>query len=248
MTSSQERLDHVEKELRNLAASTQTELIALRKDLNALFKSQSETDQKLRACQDALRDLTASAPAKSSQTARAIEPAATAPAERASSTCSATDYAEECRQMSLEMNLAWAKGCAKWGSLGEDLLLRNLPPIVQKILNQEITQSAASMSHCIAGRRAYTFYGIAASENMVFLNNTVEHLSNQEVDGLVQIIADFRRCYPDCRNKVIIGIAAGITVDESAVEYGEKLGFLVLAVGVEPLEVQNRPGFEPKRW
>ena len=34
----------------------------------------------------------------------------------------------------------------------------------------------------------------------------------------------------------------------SVLNYAEKLGFLVLAVGVEPLEVKNRPGFEPKRW
>lgn len=248
MTSLQERLDHFEQELHNLAADTRAELTALRNDLNALLKSQFETSEKLSTCQQAWRDLAVSstAPAKPLPMAQAIGGAAGA--DRGSSASVATDYAEESRQMSREMNLAWAKCCDKWGSLAEDLLLSNLPPIVQTILNQDITQSAASLTHWMPDRQAYTFYGIAASEDMVFLNNTVFHLTVKDVDRLVQVIDDFRRCFPECRKKAIIGIVAGATVDEEAVEYGEKLGFLVLAVGVEPLEVQNRPGFEPKRW
>jgi len=46
----------------------------------------------------------------------------------------------------------------------------------------------------------------------------------------------------------VVGILATLAVDESVLNYAEKLGFLVLAVGDELMEVKNRPGFEPKRW
>ena len=250
MASLQERIDHFEKVLHNLATYTRVELTALRKDLDALLKSQFETAEKLRACQNASRDLKASsaAPTKSLLATRDTEPTLAARVDRGSSTRESMDYAEESRQMSREMNLAWGRFCDKWGSLGEDLLLRNLAPIVRTILNREITESAAFLTHRLPDGQVHTFYGIAASEDMVFLNNTVLHLECKDVDRLVQDIDDFPRCYPECRDKAIVGIVAGVTVDQSAVEYGEELGFLVLAGGVEPLEVQNRPGFEPKRW
>ena len=35
---------------------------------------------------------------------------------------------------------------------------------------------------------------------------------------------------------------------EGVLNYAEKVGFLVLAVGDEVMAMKNRPGFEPRRW
>ncbi|MGA7982947.1 MAG: hypothetical protein WCA32_22325, partial [Chromatiaceae bacterium] len=43
-----------------------------------------------------------------------------------------------------------------------------------------------------------------------------------------------------------MGILATLAVDESVLNYAEKQG--LLALGDEIMEVQNRRGFEPKRW
>ena len=45
-----------------------------------------------------------------------------------------------------------------------------------------------------------------------------------------------------------MGIPASLAVDDSVLNYAEKQGFLVLAVGDELMEIKNRPDFEPKRW
>ena len=45
-----------------------------------------------------------------------------------------------------------------------------------------------------------------------------------------------------------MGIFASLAVDDSVLNYSEKQGFLVLAVGDELMEIKNRPDFEPKRW
>jgi hypothetical protein len=46
----------------------------------------------------------------------------------------------------------------------------------------------------------------------------------------------------------VVGILASLAVEDSVLAYAEKQGFLVLAVGDQLMDVQNHPGFEPKRW
>jgi hypothetical protein len=46
----------------------------------------------------------------------------------------------------------------------------------------------------------------------------------------------------------VVGILASLAVEESVLNYAEKTGFVVPAVGDQVMEVKNRSGFEPKRW
>ena len=76
--------------------------------------------------------------------------------------------------------------------------------------------------------------------------------TQEELARLSREMRDFkeemREFFPDYRDVPVIGIQATLSAEESVVRDASKLGFLVLAVGDELMEVQNPPGFEPKRW
>jgi len=80
------------------------------------------------------------------------------------------------------------------------------------------------------------------------LNSTKSNLKSADVDRFVEEIELFRAGFPEYEDKPVVGVLAFLAVDESVLKYAEKAGFLVLATGDEVMEVQNRPGFEPKRW
>jgi len=65
---------------------------------------------------------------------------------------------------------------------------------------------------------------------------------------VVKDIDSFREFFPEYAERPVVCILATLAVDESVLNYAEKTGFLVLAIGGEIMEVKNRPGFEPKRW
>jgi hypothetical protein len=69
-----------------------------------------------------------------------------------------------------------------------------------------------------------------------------------DADRVVEDIAAFRDFFPEYGQLPLVGILASLAVDDSVLNYPEKQGFLVLAVGDELMAIKNRPGFEPRRW
>ena len=80
------------------------------------------------------------------------------------------------------------------------------------------------------------------------VNSTKATLRSADVDRMVDEIAAFREFVPAQAHLPVVGILATLSVHESVLNYAERMGFLVLAVGDQVLEVKNRPGFVPKRW
>ena len=89
---------------------------------------------------------------------------------------------------------------------------------------------------------------MAVTADLIGLNSTKATLRSEDVDSFVADIGTFREFFPEYRALPVVRVLATLAVDESALNYAEKTGFLVLAVGDEIMEVKNRPGFEPKRW
>jgi hypothetical protein len=69
-----------------------------------------------------------------------------------------------------------------------------------------------------------------------------------DADRVVEDITAFRDFFPEYGQLPLVGILASFAVDDSVLNYPEKQGFLVLAVGDELMEINNRPGSEPRRW
>ena len=89
---------------------------------------------------------------------------------------------------------------------------------------------------------------IAVTAELVCLNSTKSTLRSADVDRFVEEIDSFREFFPEYQRLPLVGILASLAVEESVLNYAEKQGFVVLAVGDQVMEIKNRPGFVPKWW
>ncbi len=158
------------------------------------------------------------------------------------------EYKEENRRQTREMNRQWGELANKLGTLVEDLVYPSLPRIIQETLGREILDLGLRRKRRLADGRVKEFDAVAVMADLIGLNSTKATLTSADVDRFIADIATFREFFPEYRELPAVGILATLAVDESVLNYAEKTGFLVLAVGDEIMEVKNRPGFEPKRW
>ena len=157
-------------------------------------------------------------------------------------------YKEESRRQTRAMNRQWGDLANKLGTLVEDLVYPSLPRIVAETLGREVIRCVPRLKQRLPDGRVKEFDAVAVTADLVGLNSTKATLTSADVDRFVADIAAFREFLPEYGALPVVGILATLAVDESVLNYAEKVGFLVLAVGDEVMEVKNRPGFEPKRW
>jgi hypothetical protein len=157
-------------------------------------------------------------------------------------------YKEENRRQTREMNRQWGDLANKLGTLVEDLVYPSLPRIVAETLGREVIRCVPRLKQRLPDGRVKEFDAVAVTADLVGLNSTKATLTSADVDRFVADITAFREFLPEYGELPVVGILATLAVEESVLNYAEKVGFLVLAVGDEVMELKNRPGFEPKRW
>jgi len=146
------------------------------------------------------------------------------------------DFKEENRQQIREMNRQWGDLANKLGTLVEDLVYPSLPRILRETLKEEILDLGPRRKRRLADGRVKEFDAVAVTA------------TSAHVDRFIEDIGAFREFFPEYQELPIVGILATLAVDDSVLNYAEKTGFLVLAVGDQLMEVKNRLGFAPKRW
>jgi hypothetical protein len=147
-----------------------------------------------------------------------------------------------------EMNRKWGDLANKLGTMVEDLVDPSLARIVKDVLGREVVELSIRHQRRGPDGRVKEFDAIAVTNDVVCLNSTKATLRSADVDAFGTEIATFREYFPQYRDLPLVGILATLAVEESVLNYAEKQGFLVLAVGDEVMEVKKRPGFEPKHW
>ncbi len=147
-----------------------------------------------------------------------------------------------------EMNRKWGDLANKLGTMVEDLVYPSLPRILRETLGREFDSIQARVRLRRPDGRVREFDAYAIASDLAAVNSTKATLRSADVDHMVDEIAAFREFLPERARLPVVGILATLAVDESVLNYAERLGFLVLAVGDQVMEVKNRPGFEPKRW
>ena len=157
-------------------------------------------------------------------------------------------FKEESRQQNREMNRRWGELANKLGTLVEDLVAPSLPRIVREVLGQRVVDLSVRRKRHLADGRSREYDAIAVTAELVCLNSTKSTLRSAEVDRFVEEIDSFREFFPEYREYPLVGMLARLAVEESVLNYAEKQGFVVLAVGDQVMEVKNQPGFMPKRW
>ena len=157
-------------------------------------------------------------------------------------------FKEEGREQNREMNRRWGELADKMGTMVGDLVAPNLPRIVREVLEQDVLDLCERRCRRLADGRSRAFDAVAITADLICLNSTKSTLRNADVDRFVEEIASFREFFPEYQHLPLVGILASLAVEESVLNYAEKQGFVVLAVGDQVMEVKNRPGFVPKRW
>ncbi len=157
-------------------------------------------------------------------------------------------FKDEGRQQNREMNRRWGELANKLGTMVEDLVAPSLPRIVREMLHREVIDLSVRRKRKLSDGRVREFDAIAVTGDLVCLNSTKSTLRSTDVDQFVQDIGLFREFFPEHRSLPVVGVLASLAVEESVLNYAEKIGFVVLAVGDQVMEVKNRPGFEPKWW
>ena len=146
------------------------------------------------------------------------------------------------------MNRKWGDLSNKLGTMVEDLVAPSIGRIVRETLDQDVVDLSIRRKRKLADGRTREFDAIAVTPQLVCLNSTKATLRSADADAFVDEIDKFRAFFPELRALPVVGMLATLAVDESVLNYAERLGFLVLAIGDEVMEVKNRSGFEPKRW
>ena len=158
------------------------------------------------------------------------------------------DYKEENKQQLREMNIKWGEMARKLGTITEDLVAPSIPRIIKEEYGLEVTDLMVRRKKRLKDGRSKEYDAIAVAGGYVYVDETKSTLDSEDVKDFIEEIQGFRDFFPEYEGKKIIGILASLYVDEGALKYAEKSGFLVLAVGEALMEVKNTKGFKPKEW
>lgn len=158
------------------------------------------------------------------------------------------DYKEENKQQIRDMNIKWGEMARKLGTITEDLVVPSIPRIIKEEYRLEVTDLMVRRKKRLMDGRSKEYDAIAVAGGYVFVDETKSTLDCEDVKDFVKDIQEFRDFFPEYEKNKVVGILASLYVDEGALKYAEKSGFLVLAVGDALMEVKNTKGFKPKEW
>jgi len=158
------------------------------------------------------------------------------------------DYKEENKQQIREMNIKWGEMARKLGTITEDLVAPSIPRIIKEEYGLEVTDLMVRRKKRLMDGRSKEYDAIAVAGEYVFVDETKSTLDSEDVKDFIEDIQGFRDFFPEYEKNKVVGILAGLYVDEGVIKYAEKAGFLVLAIGDALMEIKNTKGFKPKEW
>ncbi len=211
-------------------------------EFNKLYNSQMRTEAELRTLHEELRMLGEGLRADTEAFKAATQ------ADTAALKKEMQEFKEEMRRDRRDMNRKWGELANKMGTLVEDLVFPSLSRIVQELLQQPALDKMLRRDRTLADGRQKEYDALVVTADVVCINSTKTTLRSQDVDSFISELAEFREFYPEYRDYPFVGILATLNVNTSVLNYAEKMGFAVLSIGDELMEIQNSPGFLPKRW
>ena len=157
-------------------------------------------------------------------------------------------FKEENRQQRREMNIKWGEMARKLGTITEDLVAPRIPRIIKEEFGLEVTDLMVRRKKRLMEGGSKEYDAIAVAGEYVFVDETKITLDSEDVKDFIEDIQGFRDFFPEYEKNKVVGILAGLYVDEGVIKYAEKAGFLVLAIGDALMEIKNTKGFKPKEW
>jgi len=157
-------------------------------------------------------------------------------------------FKEENRQQGREMNIKWGEMARKLGTITEDLVAPSIPRIINEMFGLDVVFLGIRMKKKLQDGRIKEYDAIVVAGEYVFVDETKSTLDSEAVKDFIEDIQGFRDFFPEYEKNKVVGILAGLYVDEGVIKYAEKAGFLVLAIGDALMEIKNTKGFKPKEW
>ena len=156
-------------------------------------------------------------------------------------------FEREMRQSKRDLDKKWGELSNKLGTMAEDLVAPSIPNILKQVTGcTKIKYSAVRVRK--SEPRNQEFDVIAVCDDWVLINETKSRLKTKYIDDFYELMQECHEFFPEFSGKKFIGAIASLYVDESLVNYGEKLGLIVLGFGEELMDVLNSPGFVPKQF
>ncbi len=157
-------------------------------------------------------------------------------------------FKDENRLQIRQMNIKWDEIAKKLGTITEDLVAPSIPGIVKEEFGLEVIDVMIRRKKKLADGRTKEYDAIAVAGEYVFVDSTKSTLDSDGVKEFINDMQEFRVFFPEYAKNKIVGILASLYVDEGVLVYAGKMGFVVIAVGENLMDIKNPKGFKPKEW
>jgi predicted RNase H-like nuclease (RuvC/YqgF family) len=156
-----------------------------------------------------------------------------------------SDYKEEARAQNRQMNRRWAEIADKMGTLAEDIVAPNLPRVAREMFACEAVDLFTVRMRKRWDGETREYDVIVACGDYVLVNETKSTLKSAHVDQMIGVLGEFRKVFPEYRDKRLIGVLASLYVDQSVVRRASSKGILVMGMGENTMEVLNKEAVRP---
>ena len=157
-------------------------------------------------------------------------------------------YKDENRLQIRQMNIKWGEIAKKLGTITEDLVAPSIPRIVKEDFGLDVVDVMIRRKKKLADGRTKEYDAIAVAGEYVFVDSTKSTLDCDGVKEFINDMQEFRVFFPEYAKYKIVGVLASLYVEEGVLAYAGKMGFVVISVGENLMEVKNPKGFKPKEW
>lgn len=162
------------------------------------------------------------------------------------------EFKDESQRTQKQMNKQWGDLSNKMGTLAEDLVAPSIGRILHMVIDcpeeQIDTIAIRVRQRRPSDNHPREFDAIAVCGNYLLINETKSNLRSEDIAAFTQILTEVRTYFPEYADKKVIGSVASLYVNENLVQYGERLGLIVLGFGEGVMDVLNGTDFQPKEF
>jgi len=127
-----------------------------------------------------------------------------------------------------ENNKQWGELAKKMGTIDEDLVAPATRPVMKKHFGCEpILRSIRLLKRL--GSESFEVDVLVVCETQVFMIEVKSTPKSEHVGEILEKVKDFRRFFPEYKDKQVVPIFAGIVFSDEIVKYATKKGLYIMA-------------------
>ncbi|MFH1562916.1 MAG: DUF3782 domain-containing protein [Nitrospirota bacterium] len=84
--------------------------------------------------------------------------------------------------------------------------------------------------------------------SLILVGEVKAHLTSEWVKYFLEDLPFFKENFPEYKEMEVIGLVAGLNIDDDAAKFAKRKGLYVLAATGETMQITNPSDFKPKVW